>query len=186
MSKSTLDAVYVSLKQEAREEVLKSLQPKIAKLQALGDEILTELSAAIADTTGPKKRGPKKGAKRGPKKGAKRGPKPGSKRAGRPKAAKKAAKKAAGKVAKKAAKKAAPKKAVKKAVVKKAAAKKSGSRTPKGALENGIKDVLKGAKGAVGVSGIRDGLMKTDTFKKHNPKTLYSQISQKIGKLKRC
>ena len=170
MSKSTLDAVYVSLKQEVREEVLKIFQPKIAKLQALGDEILNELSAEIAATTGPKKRGPKKGAKRGPKKGAKRGPKPGRKKAARPKAAKKAAKKVA--------KKAAPKKVVKKAV-----AKKSGSRTPKGALENGIKDVLKGAKSAVSVSAIRDSLMKTAIFKNHNPKTLYSQISQKIGKL---
>ena len=53
MPKQTLDNIYDQLKAEAKKDVLASLQPKIEKLKALGDEILTSLGQAG------KKRGPK-------------------------------------------------------------------------------------------------------------------------------
>ena len=58
MSKSSLDAVYDSLKQESRAEVLKNLQPDIEKLQDLCNKIVSQLAGAA--TSAPAKRGPKK------------------------------------------------------------------------------------------------------------------------------
>ncbi|MBN1517020.1 hypothetical protein JXA32_10690 [Candidatus Sumerlaeota bacterium] len=97
-----------------------------------------------------------------PKRG-RRGRKPG--------AAKKTIRKATKKAAKKAAKKA-PKKA------------KGGKRVPKGALEDALVSALKSAGKPLSPAGLRDALLAMPMFKSHNPKNLYSQISQKIKNVK--
>ena len=46
MSKDALEDVYASLKDEVREELLENIQPKIERLQILGDDIIAGLSEA--------------------------------------------------------------------------------------------------------------------------------------------
>ena len=69
-----------------------------------------------------------------------------------------------------------PRKAGKKAARKAA----SGKRAPRGALESEIKKALRGRK-EVRLVDVRNKVMKSSHFSKHDPKTLYTMILTKIN-----
>lgn len=58
--------------------------------------------------------------------------------------------------------------------------KRSTKRAPRGALESAIKNVLKGGK-PKRVSEIRTAVQKTPLFRNHDPKNLYSMITQRLA-----
>ena len=76
MAKAKLNEVYEEIKKEARGELLKELQPKIERLKALGDEVLSSLSAFKSG----RKTAVRRGRKPGPKPGRKPGRKPAAKK----------------------------------------------------------------------------------------------------------
>lgn len=62
-------------------------------------------------------------------------------------------------------------------------AKRGSKRTPRGALQNAIKDVLgKGSK-PLKLSQIRDGVLKQPMFRGRDPKTLYTMIVLAVKKM---
>ena len=71
----------------------------------------------------------------------------------------------------------------KKAVVSKTAPKRSKKRTPRGALLSAVKDTLAGSETPLSLADIRNAILKTSTFKGHDPKTLYTQIAQAVKKI---
>jgi hypothetical protein len=72
-----------------------------------------------------------------------------------------------GRPPKAAAGKAAPKRRVKK-------------RTPRGALKSAVKDALTQSKAPLSLANMRDIILQTPQFARHDPKTLYTQIAQAV------
>ena len=57
------------------------------------------------------------------------------------------------------------------------------TRAPRGALPAAVKEVLVSNGGPMTLVQIRDAVMKTEHFRKANPKGLYSQVTEGVKKV---